>query len=283
MRLRSRKSSFTLLELMVALVLMVALTSSLYACFRVAFKSQDRTEAALAPARTALQALELMRLDLDSAMVPNNVLAGPFEGTPAGQIPAAVSQTANLGIGSKTASSSSNGDTLTFCSCAQSPDDPSVALAAAAGSAATPNSPNSANTTATTACDIRLVTYSLVPQPNDTTGTLFLLQRSITTNLLAPETPTPLQENICANVLGLTFQYFDGTNWWPNWDSTQQDNTLPTAVQVTLQLQPPVVGQPDPNNPPTPYVVVRIFEPPCGPSPVGNPIGGMPATAGRSP
>ena len=119
-----------------------------------------------------------------------------------------------------------------------------------------------------------MVTYSLVPQPNDTTGTLFLLQRSLTTNLLAPETPAPLQENLCANVLSLNFQYFDGTSWWPNWDSTQQGNTLPTAVLVTLQLQPPTVGQPDPANPPVPYKVMRVFAPPCSPSPIGNPIQG---------
>jgi prepilin-type N-terminal cleavage/methylation domain-containing protein len=275
MRRRPKQSAFTLLELLVALVLMVALTSSLYACFRIAFKSQDRAEAALTPARTALQTLELMRLDLDSALVPNNVLAGAFEGTPAGQAPAATSQTANLGIGSTTVSNS-NGDTLTFYSCAQQPASPYVALAQASGQAPNPNS-------TPTACDVRMVTYSLVPQPNDTTGTLFLLQRSIVTNLLAPETPAPLQENLCANVLSLHFQYFDGTSWWNNWDSTQQGNTLPTAVQVTLQLQPPVVGRPDPANPPAPYEVTRIFEPPCSPSPIGNPIGASPATTGMSP
>jgi type II secretory pathway pseudopilin PulG len=278
MHLRSRQSSFTLLELLVALALTVTLTSSLYVCFRVAFKGQDHAEAALAPARTALYALELLRLDLDSAMVPDNVLAGPFEGTPAGETPAVTSQTANLGIGSTVATTANSyGDTLTFYSCAQEPESPYVALAQASGRTPNPTSPTSV------ACDIRMVTYSLVPQPNDTTGTLFLLQRSITTNLLAPEAPLPVLDNICENVLALNFQYFDGTNWWPNWDSTQQENTLPTAVQVTLQLQPPVVGTPKPNSPPTPYVIVRIFQPPCGPTPVGNPIEGLPSTAGTSP
>jgi prepilin-type N-terminal cleavage/methylation domain-containing protein len=278
MRLQSRQAAFTLLELLVALVLTVALVSSLYACFRIAFKSQDRTEAALTPARTALYALELMRLDLDSAMVPNNVLAGPFEGTPAGQTPAVTSQTVNLGIGSTTTTtSSSSGDTLTFYSCAQQPESPYVALAQASG-----QTPNLTGPTSV-ACDIRMVTYSLVPQPNDTTGKLFLLQRSVTTNLLAPEAPTPVLDNVCENVLALNFQYFDGTNWWPNWDSTQQGNTLPTAVQVTLQLQPPVVGQPNSNTPQTPYEVVRIFQPPCGPTPVGNSVEGPPPAIAIAP
>jgi len=262
----------------VALALTVTLISSLYVSFRIAFKSQDHAAAALAPARTALYALELMRLDLDCAMTPNNVLAGPFEGTPAGEVPAVTNQNVNLGIGSTAATTASAyGDTLTFFSCAQSPESPYVALAQASGQTQNPTSPTSV------ACDIRQVTYSLAPQPNDTTGTLFLLQRSITTNLLAPETPQPVVDNICEHVLALNFQYFDGTNWWPNWDSTQEDNTLPTAVQVTLQLQPPVVGQPNPNNPPTPYVVVRIFQPPCGPTTVGNSIEGLPSTAATSP
>ena len=275
MYFRSRQSAFTLLELLVALVLMVSITSSLYACFRIAFKSQDHAEAALTPARTALYAMELIRQDLDCAMVPNNVLAGPFEGTPAGETPAVTSQTANLGIGSTVSTTASaNGDTLSFYSCGQSPESPYLAQAQTSGQVQNTSSPTSV------ACDIRFVTYTLVPQPNDTTGTLFLLQRSITTNLLAPEAPTPVVDNICENVLALNFQYFDGTSWWPNWDSTQEDNILPTAVQVTLQLQPPVVGTPNPNNPPVPYVVVRIFQPPCGPTPVGNPVEEGPSAAG---
>ena len=275
---RPRQWAFTLLELLVAMVMTVALTSSLYISFRIAFHSQDHVEAALAPARTALYALELMRLDLDCAMVPDNVLAGPFEGTPAGQTPAVTSQNVNLGNGSAAATTaSSNGDTLTFYSCAQTPESPYVALAQASGQTPNLTSPTSV------ACDIRMVTYSLVPQPNDTTGKLFLLQRSVTTNLLAPEAPTPVLDNVCENVLALNFQYFDGINWWPNWDSTQQANTLPTAVQVTLHLQPPVVGQPNPNHPPVPYEVVRIFQPPCGPTPVGNSVEGPPPAIAIAP
>ncbi len=274
MRGRARQSAFTLLELLVALALTVTLTSSLYVCFRTAFKSQDHAEAAMTAPRTALYALELMRLDLESAMVPNNVLAGPFEGTPAGETPAVIPQNVNLGIGATTTSTvSANGDTLTFYSCGAEPESPYLAQAQAAGQTPNSNSPTSVS------CDIRMVTYSLVQQPNDTTGQLFILQRSITTNLLAQEAPPPELDNLCDNVLALNFQYFDGTNWWPNWDSTQEDSTLPTAVQVTLQLRPPVVGQPDPNNPPLPYVVVRIFQPQCGPTTVGNSVEGLPSEA----
>ncbi len=276
MRFRARQSAFTLLELLVAMALTVTLVSSLYACFRIAFKAQDRTSAALAPARTALTALELMRLDLESALTPNNVLAGSFEGTPAGGTPVVANANTNLGIGSTVSTTSTaNGDTLTFYSCAHSPESLYAAMAVTSGQTPNPSSPTAV------ACDIREVTYALAPQPNDTTGTLFMLQRSIVTNLLAPEAPPPVVDNLCDRVLALHFQYFDGINWWTNWDSTQQGSTLPTAVQVILQLQPPVVGQPDPNNPPTPYQVVRVFQPPCGPSPIGNPIEeGAPAAAG---
>ncbi len=181
----------------------------------------------------------------------------------------------NLGIGATTTSTvSASGDTLTFYSCAEEPESPYIALAQASGQTPNPLSPTAS------ACDIRMVTYSLVPQPNDTTGQLFILQRSITTDLLAPEAPPPELDNICDNVLALNFQYFDGTNWWPNWDSTQQDNTLPTAVQVTLQLQPPVVGQPRTRTEPAAPVRGRAHFPAAVRPDDGRELGGRPAVGG---
>jgi hypothetical protein len=43
-------------------------------------------------------------------------------------------------------------------------------------------------------------------------------------------------------VINFTVQYTTGDgNWLPSWDSTQQqmNNTLPAAVQVTLELERP--------------------------------------------
>ena len=77
------------------------------------------------------------------------------------------------------------------------------------------------------------------------------LVQKITRNLLAPTTMTPDEEVICRGVSGFTLRYYDGQNWQDTWDSTQESNTLPAAVEVTLQLQ---------NNP---KLFVRVFPIAC--------------------
>ncbi len=69
-----------------------------------------------------------------------------------------------------------------------------------------------------------------------------VLVRRVTRNLLADVQPAPDEEIICRGVSSFTLQYFNGSTWNPTWDSTQEDNTIPAAVQVTLELQEPAVG-----------------------------------------
>ena len=40
-------------------------------------------------------------------------------------------------------------------------------------------------------------------------------------------------------LVGLEFRYFDGQQWWSQWDSRQKGR-LPTAVEVAMQFQPPM-------------------------------------------
>jgi type II secretion system protein J len=64
-----------------------------------------------------------------------------------------------------------------------------------------------------------------------------LLVRRVTRNLLSLNSvATPDPEFVCDHVNSFTAQYYDGTNWNTTWDSTAEDNTLPVAVQVTLNL-----------------------------------------------
>lgn len=215
---------------------MAALTTSLYVTFRIAFMGRQHEEAALAPVRTAEQTMDLIRNDLESATAPTGLLAGAFTGT----------------NGASAAGLES--DTLTFYSYANNPEGP-----------------YKPNVTPPPAGDIRLVQYSLVTvQATDTTSTL---QRQITTNLLAPETETPVTDYLCQNVLSFTVQYFDGSNWYPTWDSTQQGNMLPNAVEITLQLQPPATPQSAANglfNGQNGYQFTRIFLPACSPAMAAN-------------
>jgi hypothetical protein len=66
------------------------------------------------------------------------------------------------------------------------------------------------------------------------------------TNLLEdPAVATdPEQEILAVDVEGVKFQYFDGTSWQPEWDSTTNGNVLPVAVNMELQLKPLREGGP---------------------------------------
>ena len=73
------------------------------------------------------------------------------------------------------------------------------------------------------------------------------------------------EEVLCRHVVALQLQYYDlnsTQSWLQTWDSTTATpvNTLPTAVQITLQLQ-----SPQKNRDGTPKLVTytRIYQLPC--------------------
>jgi len=65
------------------------------------------------------------------------------------------------------------------------------------------------------------------------------LVRRVSANLLSEQGVTPDEETVCRNVAGFNLRYYTGSDWQDTWDSTQEDNTVPAAVEVTLQLQRP--------------------------------------------
>jgi prepilin-type N-terminal cleavage/methylation domain-containing protein len=62
------------------------------------------------------------------------------------------------------------------------------------------------------------------------------LVRRVTRNLLTAIVPTPDDEILCRGVANFSLEYFDGTQWNPTWDSTQETSVTPVAVRVTLEL-----------------------------------------------
>jgi type II secretory pathway pseudopilin PulG len=83
--------------------------------------------------------------------------------------------------------------------------------------------------------DIKSDELTVVTSPN---GRDHLLVRKIVRNLLSTSTtPNPDVEVICGGVGSFHLQYYNGDTWADTWDSTQEDNTLPAAVQVTLTLE----------------------------------------------
>jgi prepilin-type N-terminal cleavage/methylation domain-containing protein len=75
------RRGFTLLELILAMGVVVALSAAMYASMAVAVRAKRSAEAAVGPSRAAAIAAEVVAQDLASALPPNGVLAGPFYGT----------------------------------------------------------------------------------------------------------------------------------------------------------------------------------------------------------
>lgn len=82
--------------------------------------------------------------------------------------------------------------------------------------------------------DIVRLTLLVVP---DASGEAGALMRGETRNLLAPTEPEPEFEVLCRRVRALNLRYFDGDDWFDEWDSTTRDNTLPLRVEVTLEIE----------------------------------------------
>ena len=73
---------FTLLEMLVATAMTAVLAGSLYATLHVTFKARTSAHAAVDQVRKVELALEMIRADLESAVIPRGILAGPFLGEP---------------------------------------------------------------------------------------------------------------------------------------------------------------------------------------------------------
>jgi hypothetical protein len=136
--------------------------------------------------------------------------------------------------------------------------------------------------------------YSTAPGPNhdygsgelrqielmaytDPTSGEHLLVRRVTTNLLSEVQQVPDDEVLCRNVGQFMLEYFDGTDWVNTWDSSQYDNTLPSAVRMTLELERPA-GLSGQNQV---LRFIRIFQP-AGYNPPGTWLSDAPTTTGTT-
>jgi len=74
------RGAFTLLELLVATAMTAVLAGSLYATLHIALAAQGKATESLEHVRMAELAVELIRADIESAVVPKGILAGTFLG-----------------------------------------------------------------------------------------------------------------------------------------------------------------------------------------------------------
>jgi prepilin-type N-terminal cleavage/methylation domain-containing protein len=202
---------FTLLELVLALGMVAILALSLYASMKAAFSATASADAAIEPARTADLAMELVGADLQNAMPPNTTIdtnttttiVMGSSGSETGALAGPFEGTQGQGTGT------SGADDLLFFTTSDAPQ-----YADANG-------------------EIKEVELTLDTPKGSTQQCLV---RKVTANILSTQQITPDEEILCRGVSGFTLQYFDGTQWNTTWDSTQEENQLPAAVQVTLTL-----------------------------------------------
>ena len=173
---------FTLLELLVAMTLMVVVSSSLYTALHTGFRAYRSALTAVEPTSQAINAIELVKQDLQGVLPPeSNGLAVSFIGEDA---------TGLKGVDS---------DSVEFYTTHVYADDDSL---------------------------------------NGGLGKIELLleEDKDAHNLLAPKEVEPQEQVLCRNVLSLNLRYFDGEGWLDEWDSTEDSNSLPQAIEVDIQL-----------------------------------------------
>jgi prepilin-type N-terminal cleavage/methylation domain-containing protein len=202
---QSRRSAFTLLELMVAMSLMVVVSSCLYTALYTGFRAYRTAQAAVDPTSAAINVIELIKQDIGGVLPPGGTLAGAFIGTDSGGL---------KGV---------DADSLEFYTTHVYVADTQLG--------------GQTTSTASTAPvgGIGKVALLLEEDSEKKDGT-YLLLRQVTTDLLAPREMEPEEQVLCTNVASLNFRYFDGSNWLDEWDSTADANSLPLAVEVDIEI-----------------------------------------------
>lgn len=202
-----RGRGFTLLEILIACAMVAVLTGALYASLHVAFQARQATQRRLDAARISRVTMDAIARELQGALPPVGILVGAFQGED------------NIGAAGRDA------DSVSFY-----------------------NTVNVAQRRAGMG-DVQYVTLAVIPESNllvpmvegnaapvgSRAGGGRVLVRRVWRNLLAPVAAEPLEQVICRDVISLNLRYFDGAQWLDSWDSTQRDNALPVAVEVTLE------------------------------------------------
>jgi type II secretory pathway pseudopilin PulG len=196
----TRETAFTLLELLVAMVLMVSVASCLYTALYTGFHAHRGALLAVEPTSQALNAIELLKQDILGVLPPDsNGLAGAFLGT---------NSTGFKGV---------DADSLEFYTTHIYADGESVSGGLG---------------------KIGLLLDEDTETNSTSRGnyTCYRLVRQVTTNLLAPKEVEPEEQILCRDVTSLNLRYYDGDDWVDEWDSTEDANSLPLAVEIDIEV-----------------------------------------------
>jgi len=219
-KIRPRYSrGFTMIEMIVALAMVAIIAAAMSSTLWSAYHQTRITEAALAPSDQASAAMKFICEDLQDALQtqvqPASYLVGI--GVPATN----GEQTAFLGTPEQD-NRGHEADDVVFFTTADSP----VHVYANG--------------------EVKCVEYKVI-QPQRSKD--YVLVRRVTRNLLPPDGQTAAtdEEVVCTGVSSFTLEYsFDGITFSPttmthgSWDASEEDNTIPAAVKITLELEKPL-------------------------------------------
>ena len=238
---KTMRRAFTLIELLLAMFMAGTAALVLAMSLKVAFKAKAAAERNVEPSRTASLAMDLICKDLESTLPPGGSLQNNYLG-----LSDTSSSTGTTGSTASAASANSNGfvspmaNTVLGCfeGFDQSDDhgNPGDDIRFFTTSQS-PTHSEGANG------DTKYVELTTVSSQN---GTDILLVRKVYNNLLSQVVEDPDTEVICRGVAGFNLRYWDPVigEWEDNWDCSQYNNGLPSAIEVTLQLQrPDATGQ----------------------------------------
>jgi type II secretion system protein J len=194
-----RQTGFTLMELLVAMSLMVVASACLYSSLYTGFRARESAEKILIPLQAAKIAMDMIKQDLRGAVV------GPDEDPNilAGPF---------FGEDDRTGANVDT-DVVTFFSSHHEINGDEERIT----------------------CGIGMIEFSLIEPVKEDTYTLV---RYVTDNLQTEDEQEPVEEVLCRNVRALNFRYYDGLRWYEDWDSTEQWDALPVAVEVMLEMEP---------------------------------------------
>ena len=233
-RIRRRRGGFTLMEVVLAMLLVSMLAYSLYSAMHIAIVARRSAVNTVEPTRNVVIAADLMRQDLESVMPPTGIYSGQFLGThqagPAG----------------------GDNDSLVFFAMGEDPmtiRNEQLAEQAAGGQS------GQLNTEDPLAEGFRKVEFTVRTDVNPPT-----LVRHVQRNLEPSADAKVDEEVICRDVRSFSLRYFDGTNWQTDWDSTVMGDVLPLSVAMTIELNDPAHPAPERST----RRVTRIIPMACG-------------------
>jgi len=235
---RKQRSAFTLIELLLAIAMSAAVLVSLYMALSIGLRGRDTVTASLDPVRTANLAVDFARADMESIVPPTgSYLTGTFVATHA----------------AGTAPDSSFDYLQFYCIGGGTSWIVPPAEGAASAGALTAGNLEGQDPLDEGARKIELLVRTDVTPP--------VLVRRVTRDLFNNAQSAPEEEILVRNIRSFQLRYYDLTNdlWQTDWNSDDLENQLPSAIQITLEIEYLKRGATEPSV----YKVIRVVPVPC--------------------